>query len=307
MNFKKLVIIQDTLGTSYKSKNEHLFLCPFCKHHKKKMSVNVDRDVYKCWICDSKGGISYLVKRFGTPENQYQWALITQKIDMSSIETMFENKPEDPKQTITLPKEYICLAKKGLPYSAREPFVYLATRGVSRRDILYFKIGYCETGPYKKRIIIPSFNEDGDCDYFIARSYSTDWLKYKNPPTSKNVIFNDLLIDWNNSVTLVEGMFDALKIENSIPLLGSTLNEKTKLFKKLVTKQSKIYIALDHDVISKSLKVISTMIEYGLKVYRLDTSKIEDIGSVTKQEAEYLKENSTLINVENMLKLQWRN
>jgi hypothetical protein len=49
------------------------------------------------------------------------------------------------------------------------------------------------------------------------------------------------------------------------------------------------------------------MIEYGLKVYRLDTSKIEDIGSVTKQEAEYLKENSTLMNVENMLKLQWRN
>ena len=49
------------------------------------------------------------------------------------------------------------------------------------------------------------------------------------------------------------------------------------------------------------------MIEYGLKVYRLDTSEIEDIGSVTKQEAETLKENATLMNVENMLKIQWRN
>jgi len=307
MNTKKISILKDTLGSFYKSKNEHLFFCPFCKHHKKKMSVNIARSVFKCWVCDTKGGISYLIKRFGTQENQYQWELLNQEIDMTSVSTMFENKAEETKQTVSLPKEYVCLARKGLPYSAREPFVYLATRGITRKDILYFKIGYCETGPYRKRVIIPSFNEDGNCDYFIARTYGTDWLKYKNPPATKNIIFNDLLIDWDSPVTLVEGMFDALKIKNSIPILGSTLNEKTQLFKKLVTKQPKIYIGLDHDAITKSLKVISTMIEYSLKVYRLDTSKIEDIGSVTKQEAETLKENATLMNVENMLKFNWGN
>ena len=168
-------------------------------------------------------------------------------------------------------------------------------------------MGYCERGVYRNRIIIPSFNEDGNCDYFIARTYGTDWMRYKNPPVPKNIIFNDLLSDWQSPVTLVEGVFDAIKISNAIPILGSTLSEKTQLFKKLVAEQPKIYIGLDQDVISKSLKVISTMIEYGLKVYRLDTSEIEDIGSVTKQEAENLKENSTLMNVENMLKVHWRN
>ena len=307
MNTKKILILKDTLGSFYKSKNEHLFFCPFCKHHKKKMSVNVNRNVFKCWVCDTKGGISYLIKRFGTQENQYQWELLNQEIDMSSAETMFDQKIEEVKQTVALPNEYVCLAKKGLSHSALEPFAYLVSRGVSRRDILYFKIGYCETGPYRKRIIIPSFNEDGNCDYFIARTYGTDWLKYKNPPVAKNIIFNDLLIDWESPITLVEGMFDALKVRNAIPILGSTLRQDTKLFKKLVAKQPKIYIGLDQDVLTKSLKVISTMIEYGLEVYRLDTSEIEDIGSVTKQEAESLKENSTLMNVENMLKVHWRN
>ena len=307
MNTKKITILEEILGAFYKSKNEYLFFCPFCKHHKKKMSLNLNRGVFKCWVCDTKGGISYLVKRFGTQDNKYKWELLNQEIDMSSIKTMFEMKIEEIKQIVSLPREYICLAKKGLPYSAREPLIYLASRGVSKRDILYYKMGYCERGAYRNRIIIPSFNEDGNCDYFIARTYGTDWMRYKNPPVPKNIIFNDLLIDWQSPVTLVEGVFDAIKINNAIPILGSILSEKTQLFKKLVTEQPKIYVGLDQDVISKSLKVISTMIEYGLKVYRLDTSEIEDIGSVTKQEAENLKENSTLMNVENMLKVHWRN
>jgi DNA primase len=307
MNTKKIIILEESLGTFYKSKNEYLFFCPFCKHHKKKMSLNLSRGVFKCWVCDTKGGISYLIKRFGTQDNKYKWELLNQEIDMSSIQTMFEIKIEEIKQTVPLPEGYLCLAKKGLPYSAKEPLTYLMGRGLSRRDILYYKIGYCERGPYRNRIIIPSFNEDGNCNYFIARTYRTDWMRYKNPPVPKNIIFNDLLIDWQSPVTLVEGVFDAIKINNAIPILGSILSEKTQLFKKLVTEQPKIYVGLDHDVISKSLKVISTMIEYGLKVYRLDTSEIEDIGSVTKQEAEGLKENSILMNVENMLKIHWRN
>ena len=228
---------------------------------------------------------------------------------MSSFESMLEKETgeTETEQLIKLPKEYVCLAKKSLPYSAKDPLSYLMSRHVSSKDILYYKIGYCETGTYRKRIIIPSFNENGNCNFFIARTYREDWLKYKNPPVSKNIIFNDLLIDWASPITLVEGAFDALKIKNSIPLLGSTLGKNTKLFKKIALKQPKIYIGLDGDALVKSLNVISSMIEYGLEVYLLNTLNIEDIGAISKFEAEKLKETSKIMNTENIFDIYWRN
>ena len=87
---------------------------------------------------------------------------------------------------------------------------YLHSRGVTKADILRWKIGFCFDGEYRNRIIIPSFDEDGDCSYFIARSYTGDSYKYKNPRASKDIVFNDLFIDWNKDLVLVEGVFDAL-------------------------------------------------------------------------------------------------
>jgi len=304
---KKIKVVANILGSYYNSKDELLFHCPFCKHHKKKLSINLDKSVFKCWVCDTKGSISYIIRRFGSSQNKHQWALLNQELDMSSIDLMFEEQKEESAQTIKLPKEYVCLAKKNLPHSANEALFYLASRGIFSKDIIYYKIGYCATGEYRNRIIIPSFNDDGNCNYFIARSYGRDWLKYKNPPASKNIIFNSLLIDWETPVTLVEGPFDALKMNNSIPLLGSTLRENTKLFQKLALMQPKIYIGLDRDAVSKSLKVISSMVEYGLEVYRLNTSEIEDIGSISRFEAEQLKETSLIMNTENIFDIYWSN
>ena len=54
MEGKKYRIIADILGDSCKSDEEHLFCCPFCKDSdKKKMSVNIEKNLYKCWICES--------------------------------------------------------------------------------------------------------------------------------------------------------------------------------------------------------------------------------------------------------------
>ena len=301
---KKKTILRDVLGSGYNSRDETLFHCPFCKHHKKKLSVNVVKGFFKCWVCDTKGAISYLIKRFGSIDDRHDWALLEQEVDLSTIDSIF-NQPEEKPKPVKLPAEYICLAKKGLPPAAKEAFSYLWARGISQKEILYHKIGFCLTGKYKKRIIIPSFDGEGNCNYFTARSYTGDWLSYKNPPASKNIIFNDLLIDWDEPVTLVEGPFDSIKMKNSIPVLGSTLKETTKLFKKIVEKQTKIYIGLDEDALSKSMKIISLLLEYGLEVYKIDTSEIEDIGSITQTEAEDLKNEASKINLESIFDIYW--
>ena len=297
-------ILREVLGSGYDSRDETLYHCPFCRHHKKKLSVNLIKGFFKCWVCDTKGAISYLIKRFGTIDDRHDWALLDQEVDFSTMDLIF-NQPEEKLPPVNLPPEYICLAKKGLPPAANDAISYLWSRGIGQKDIIYHKIGFCLTGKYKKRIIIPSFDDEGNCNYFTARSYSGDWLSYKNPSASKNIIFNDLLINWDEPITLVEGPFDSIKMKNSIPILGSTLKETTKLFKKIVEKQTKVYIGLDEDALSKSMKIISLLLEYGLDVYKLDTSDIEDIGSITKTEAEDLKKEASQIDLESIFNIYW--
>jgi hypothetical protein len=63
---EKLKIVRDILGGYRRSSNEFLFICPFCNHHKKKMSINFAINSWKCWVCDSRGKNIYrLVRKFG--------------------------------------------------------------------------------------------------------------------------------------------------------------------------------------------------------------------------------------------------
>jgi len=307
MNSEKIKILENILGVYYKSRDECLFKCPFCEHHKRKLSINIKLNVFKCWICNTKGGLKYLINRFASKKDRIEWSLYEQTTDLSNISDLFfEQVEEVKKQIVDLPKEFVWLGHARLPNAAKESLVYLTERGITKEDIKYYKIGACFKGEYRRRIIFPSFDKEGNCNYFIARSYKDDWLKYKNPPATKNIIFNDLLIDWNKPITIVEGIFDSIKAENSIPIMGSTLNTKSILFQKLVEKQPKIYIGLDDDALTKSLAVINSMISYGLKVDHIDTSEIEDLGSLSKQEVVTLKNNSIPMTFENILQMQWR-
>ena len=52
---------------------------------------------------------------------------------------------------------------------------------------------------------------------------------------SRDIVFNELFVDWKEKVYLVEGIFDAIAVGmNAIPILGSTINENSNLFKKLI-------------------------------------------------------------------------
>jgi len=296
MHSEKLQILVELLGECYRSSEEYLFACPFCKHYKRKLSINIAKGKFKCWICDSHGkSIYYLIRRFGNYSQKQQWQSFENHVEISDFDNIFEKKVEEEQiQRIKLPEEYICLAKKNLPLDSKMAMNYLKERKIFKEDILRWKIGYCTNGEYRNRIIVPSFNRDGNCDYFIARSYTEDWLKYKNPPASKNIIFNELMVNWNKPVTLVEGAFDAINAENSIPLLGSTLSVYSRLFKAILTHSRRVYVALDKDAEKKALSIVYALISHGVEVYKIDTSDYEDVGEMTKEEFESRKDAATL-------------
>jgi hypothetical protein len=51
-------ILYATLGTYLDKGSELLFACPSCNHHKNKFSINLDKNAFKCWICDYRGSNS---------------------------------------------------------------------------------------------------------------------------------------------------------------------------------------------------------------------------------------------------------
>jgi len=166
-------------------------------------------------------------------------------------------------------------------------------------------MGYCSGGEYEGRIIIPSFDDEGDLNYFISRSYDRSYYpKYKNPPASKNIIFNDLFVDWSSDIILVEGIFDAINAgRNAVPILGSTLNQHSVLLRKIVKEDAGVYVALDPDATKKELEIIKTLLDFDIEVWKVDLGDYEDIGSMNKEQFQKCLENATLITSDNYLLL----
>ena len=300
---EKLQILIDVLGRYKKSNDEHLFRCPYCEHSKHKFSVNIDKNVYKCWICDTRGrNLKRVVRRFGTFKHRQAWDQVTDEVDLTSFDSIFESTVETKvEQTIDLPKEFISLANTNLPITAKPALKYLKERGITKADILKWKIGYCSSGEYENRIIFPSFNKDGYVNYFVARTYIDHWKRYLNPPVSNNVLFNELYVDWNSDLCIVEGVFDAVVASNAIPLLGSSLRDSSKLLQKIIKHDTPIYLAMDPDAKDKEQKVAKLLMQYDIELYNIDVSGFEDIGEMTKEQFNIRKEKAEFIHLDNYL------
>ena len=265
-NKLKIITILDSalgVGSSLKG-NEQAHHCPFCNHHKKKLQVNLDTQRWHCWVCDSKGrSISSLLRKLNVDLR-----------DISVVKDVYGDEPEyDSKEEyvakLQLPKEFkqLYFKPKGINPSYNQALHYLNKRGITKADIVKYNIGYCDGGLYGGRVIIPSYDDNGDLNYFVARSfYEDDKMKYKNPPVSRDVIVFENMINWNEPITLVEGVFDSFSVKrNVIPLLGKFLLSKLK--NKIMEKGVKdVTIMLDSDAVEDSTKHTEWFQKNGIKV-----------------------------------------
>ena len=282
-NAALLILLESVLGTSNKtSRGNYSFKCPFCTHHKNKLEINCitnakSENPWHCWVCEAKGKtIRSLFKNAKIPANKVAELnmIIAPGKEYKQITT-----------TLELPKEFISLTdiveNKIATIESKHAIKFLRKRGITPEDIIKYNIGFCNDGPYKERVIIPSYDENGIVNYFIARAYKDGPTKYKNPPAdAKSAIGWELYINWDAPIILVEGMFDALTIKrNVIPLFGKIIHEK--LMKKLVRSSvNRIYIALDPDAIKNAFKYAEQLMTYGKEVFlvELDGKDANEIG-----------------------------
>ena len=208
MHAAKLDILSEILGPSYRTGGEYLFACPRCDHHKKKLSVNVVKDVWKCWVCEYSGfKLRRLVRKFGSYKNKKEWAELDGTIELANFDEIFrdlfdKSESEQSEQRLELPEEFRTLVTNNVSIGSIQPRKYLQDRNITREDIIKWKLGFCSQGEFKNRIIVPSFGLSGYPNYFVGRAYDDSWKAYKNPPVSRDIIFNNLFIDWTDDLTI---------------------------------------------------------------------------------------------------------
>ena len=289
---QKRIILDAVLGSPELRNNEALYHCPKCNHHKKKLSINIPKGVFKCWICDFSGkNLDFLVKKYGSYDQYMEWAALTPSYYQQALED-FTQKCE---QRVVLPEGFVTLCTNSPRSIHMSALNYLASRGVDKGDILRWKMGFCYKGKFQGRIIVPSFSDKGRLNYFIARSYVNSKTKYLNPAASKNIVFNDLMIDWASPVILVEGIFDAIRIPNSIPILGSTLHVESAIFQKILQRRADVYIALDSDAQQKEEKIIKNLLLHGVNVHKIEVPFGRDLGDLSKEECSEIKQKARFV------------
>lgn len=258
--------------------------CPNCKtDDKKKLSVNITTWKYHCWVCGIKGGnLRSVFKQYYTPEVN------------AAFKTQFGISEEDSAddvplaEIVTLPSGIcpVALTKTSKDPNQRACYTYLTKRGISERDMWYWKICTSKESRFTRRIIIPSFDITGDLNYYVSRSIDDDTRpRYINSKANKTeIIFNDLMVDWTQPVVLVEGVFDAIRVgQNAIPILGSYLPQSAALFSKIVAHELQVTLALDPDVIDKSHKIAQDFFSFGIDVRQADISGYKDIGEMPRE------------------------
>ena len=299
MKEERLVyLLEGLLGKagSARGGEEALFYCPNCNHHKKKLTLNKATQWYHCWVCNFKGRrASQILKFIKAPYTAFE--------ELKAIDKLYNFKSapvETKKDQLQLPEGFIPLIKgKGL--TRDKAFNYLQSRGITAQDVIKYNIGYIEEGKLANFIIIPSYDRNGFLNYWVGRSFDPQaFHKHKLPPTSKDIIGFDMLVNFNLPIIICEGAFDAMAIKrNAVPLFGKHISKS--LYKELVRGSVKqIYLALDQDAINDSLKYAKELMSYGKEIFllELDNKDPSDIGF---EQMTYILQNAKPLTFQNLM------
>jgi DNA primase len=303
MNQLLLHELEQNLGQSkHTSNSNYAFTCPKCKQlnqlheYKKKLEIDIISQRFNCWICGFKGkSLSSLYKSL--------------KLDTSNLEkfvTINQKEIVTKLPQILLPNEFKLITD----YPNKKFKQYLDNRNITEIDCYKYQIGYCETGYFKNRIIVPSFDTCGNLNNFVARTILDDKItwNYLKPKgvDEDNIINFELLINWNKPVILCEGSFDAIAIgDNAVPLFGKNIS--SKLLQNLLRDSvEKIYICLDKDALKSSIRIIQSLRSFGKNVYFVELND-KDPSEIGNENMLQIIANTQQIDMRKIIELKLRN
>jgi len=304
MNQNKIVNLLNrvlkTNGTKLKKLDEYMYWSPFISHHKPKLQINVKTQKWHCWVSNVGGRTLFQLLKKVNASNQHFDELRELVGDLPRYKKEIDIKL---KKVVQLPDEFMPLWNGTDSIVKRHALSYLYKRGITDSDMLKYNIGYCDEGLYSNRIIIPSYDSDGQLNFFVGRDFYNSKMKYRNCSTTKNIIGFELFINWDEPIILCEGVFDAMTFRrNAIPLFGKTV--MSKLQKKIIESNvKKIYLALDNDALEDAIKISDNFINNGIDV-RMMKFKEKDPSEIGFQNLLYLINRTTKTKFSDLMRLK---
>jgi len=255
-----------------KGKYQVFFSCPCHDDESGHLGVHIKKGIYHCFKCGTSGRIKNLEISLSEFET-----IVQEKLRPDQGRTDLLSKASPP---LELPREYKLVSlQSGLP------FRYLNKRLVTTEELLQYHIGYCSTGIFQERIIVPIY-EQHKLVYFVGRTYTGREPKYMNAPVEKGHIVFKTFNDRVEEAIVCEGIFDALRIGKVIPAI-SLLGKVASKYQIQTIRQltNSAIVMLDSDANVEAFKLYSLLRMYmPTRILMIDK---HDPGSMT---IEQLKE-----------------
>ena len=147
--------------------------CPRCQEReglpypdgKFNLEINTAKRIFRCWKCDEprfSGSLGRLIKMLGTHADYEMY-----KAYAGTFHDYDYSEDEKEYAPVKLPEEMVLFANmdENNPEHV-EAYSYLVVdRKISRDVILKYRLGFCTTGKYEKRIVVPSYDVNGEINY----------------------------------------------------------------------------------------------------------------------------------------------
>ena len=277
---KRVSLLQSAFGRgSVDTSGKNIALsCPSCNESrldKKKLVVQLETGWFNCWVCGLSGkNVSFLFRKHA---KKY----LTQCLEVFNCGRV-QKTEEDTDVPLDLPDDARLVLGSKDP-DARAIVNYLRGRGMTTMDIYRWRVCFSNKFPLIRKAIFPSHDREGELNYYVSRSIDNSVYKYTNAKIPKSsIIFNEIDMDWSQPVILVEGVFDAVKCpDNTVPVLGSSVSKKSRLYKLLSKNRATVIVAFDSDAEAKAHRVCRVLRQSGCSVYKA-TVRNGDLGSKSK-------------------------
>lgn len=255
--------------------------CPNCGS-RDNLAVNMDRKCGRCFSCD----LTVKIKEIEEFKRR----------DLIDVAMLFTDKLEYEQRTIIANMIWRSITQP----LTMPAYKYLLSRGLTDDIIRHY--GICEgKSRYSNRIIVPTWNIEGQATFFVARDYTGQaQMKYLNPP--KDMCQASMNI-WNYQnitgpiVVICEGVFTAIRAnqylggDKAVAVFGKVVKEYQ--VKKLLELPVSTYIVcLDADANDVAYDWGKELNRTGRKVYIATTpSMYGEHADITDMTESQFKEN----------------
>lgn len=271
-----------SLGARAVANSEYEFdLCPWCSG-KKVMRFNISKMIGVCYKCPRTVFLRDLaVDVAGIPAHQVKKYVedfnADERLKMGFAEAMLDGllgtdraRTISTLQPVALPDEFRLLQDGQSSVVGRKALAYMVGRGCPTCVLYDMKFGYCASGLYEGRVIIP-FYENGELVYWQARDFTGNVSvenKIKNPRTlttshgKSDVLFNFDGVKRLETIIMTESWGSSLAVgRRAFAINGKSLSE-VQGQKVLDMKADTVIILLDAETAEQSWRTAKRLAPY---------------------------------------------